>query len=69
MLNPYRRPEIAQRISPIPHEVLETETPFNIKIPARHITHDKMVKKFGFFFTRKYITTGTVIQDKFSKKA
>lgn len=69
ILKPYSKPEIAHRISPIPHDESESDIPFNINVLARQIKQAATVVSFGFFLTKIYINTGTEIHDKFSKKA
>ena len=69
MLNPYNKPATPQSISPIPKDVPENDAPFNTKVLNKQTIHPRIVVNFGFFLTSMNIITGTVMQERFSKKA
>ena len=70
MLKPYSSPEIAQSASPIPTpDILSKVIPLNINALMKQVIHDIIVVAVGFFFTRIYMVIGTVMQERFSRKA
>jgi len=69
ILKPYNNPATPHSISPTPKAVPENDAPFNTKVLNKQTTHPRIVVSFGFFLTSMNIITGTVMQERFSKKA
>ena len=69
MLKPYSKPATPHSISPTPKAVPEKDAPFNTKVLNKQTTHQRIVVNFGFFLASMNMITGTVMQERFSKKA